>query len=82
MTFDKYWLIGRLTLGFGVSTELWHTTRKNDSKVVNFIHFGYVPDVLPDKKCTSTLLVLTIMWLTMKIGIMRIRHETDDISQE
>ncbi|WP_449555250.1 hypothetical protein [Lelliottia amnigena] len=76
MTFDKYWLIGRLTIGIGVSSELWHTTRKNDSKVINFFHFGYVPDVLPDKRCTSSLLVLTIMWLTMKVGIMKIKEGT------
>lgn len=79
MTFDRYWIFGRFTLGLGLSTELWHTTRKNDSRVINFIHLGYVPDVLPEKNRTASIFVITVMWLTMKIGIMRTRHEETNV---
>lgn len=71
MTFDRFWILGKLTLGFGLSTELWYTTRKNDSKVIHFLNIGYVPDIRPGKACSSSLFVFTLLWITMKVGIFK-----------
>ncbi len=71
MKLERHFFIGKVLFSFGISTELWHTTRKNDSKVIHLINIGFVPDVLPEKKIKPSIFVVTIMWLTLKVGIMR-----------
>ncbi|RBP63185.1 hypothetical protein DES54_1122 [Brenneria salicis ATCC 15712 = DSM 30166] len=47
---DKIFTINRFIAGFGVSTELWYTTRKNDSRMVSIFKIGYISDVIPTTK--------------------------------
>lgn len=69
MTLDKFYFLGKFVFGFGISTELWHTERKSGGKVVHFLHFGYTPDLSPDRALKASLLVLTFIFLTMRIGV-------------
>ncbi len=77
MKLDKFYFLGKFVFGFGISTELWHTERKSGGKVVHFIHFGYTPDLSPERVFKASLLVLTFIFLTMRIGICRKRKNID-----
>nr|DAM17077.1 MAG TPA: hypothetical protein [Caudoviricetes sp.] len=74
---DKFYFLGKFVFGFGISTELWHTERKSGGKVVHFLHFGYTPDLSPERSFKASLLVLTFIFLTMRIGICRKRKNID-----
>ena len=73
MKLDKFYFLGKFVFGFGISTELWHTERKSGGKVVHFLQFGYTPDLSPERAFKASLLVLTFIFLTMRIGICRKR---------
>ena len=77
MKLDKFYFLGKFVFGFGISTELWDTERKSGGKVVHFLHFGYTPDLSPEREFKASLLVLTFIFLTMRIGICRKRKNID-----
>lgn len=36
MKIERFFYAGKFTIGFGISSELWHIERKNGSKAINF----------------------------------------------
>lgn len=71
MKIEKFWMPGRLCFGIGISSELWHTERSNGSKVINLIHLGFTADFNPHQKPKASMLTLTLIWLTMRIGVVK-----------
>lgn len=70
MKIDKFFYTGKFTIGFGISSELWHIERKNSGKVINFFHFGYTPDLNPQQKFKASLIMLTVLWFTIRLGVI------------
>lgn len=61
--------IDRFLLGFGVSTELWYTTRKNGSRMVSIFQIGYISDVIPTTKdYRFAFFVVTVPFIIFRIG--------------
>lgn len=70
MTKEKFFYLGKAAIGFGFSSELWHIERANGGRVINFIHVGYTPDLNPNQKFKASLVVLTFLWFTARVGII------------
>lgn len=75
MTKEKFIYLGKLAIGFGFSSELWHIERKNGGKVVSYLHFGFTPDLNPNQKFRASLLVFTLLWFTARVGIVKWQRE-------
>ncbi|RLM23628.1 hypothetical protein BIY29_10010 [Brenneria alni] len=69
MIVDKTVTINRFIMGFGVSTELWYTTRKNDSRAVSIFKIGYVSDLIPTTKdYRFFFVVLIVPFVIFRLG--------------
>lgn len=71
MTIDKWYRIRQLVLGWGLSSELWYVTRENKSRCYHFFHLGFVDDVSPERTVKATVLMLTLLIITVRVGFVR-----------
>lgn len=66
---DKMFTINRFIWGFGVSTELWYSTRKNDSRMVSIFKIGYVSDLIPTTNDYRFFcIVLVVPFVIFRLG--------------
>ncbi|ENX3172502.1 hypothetical protein ACFOFA_004878, partial [Salmonella enterica] len=50
--------------------QIWHIERKNGGKAISFFHFGYTPDLNPQQKFKASLIMLTVLWFTIRLGVI------------
>lgn len=60
--------IKRLYLSFGAGTELWYTTRKNDSRLYSLFGIEFCPDYCPDAGMKAFVVNVTLPFLIFSIG--------------
>ncbi|HCM4479005.1 TPA: hypothetical protein N3I75_003681 [Salmonella enterica subsp. enterica serovar Java] len=70
MKIERFFYAGKFTIGFGISSELWHIERKNGGKAISFFHLGYTPDLNPQQKFKASLIMLTVLWFTIRLGVI------------
>ncbi|EJD6037774.1 hypothetical protein M0J18_RS04910 [Morganella morganii] len=67
--------IKRLYLSFGADTELWYTTRKNDSRIYSLFHVGFCPDYCPNVGMKAFVIDVTLPFLIFSIGWAKKRKQ-------
>lgn len=60
--------IKRLYLSFGADTELWYTTRKNDSRLYSLLGIEFCPDYCPNVGMRAFVINVTLPFLIFSIG--------------
>ncbi|WP_406833515.1 hypothetical protein [Morganella morganii] len=60
--------IKRLFLSFGADTELWYTTRKNNSRLYSLFGIRFCPDYCPNVGMKAFVIDVTFPFLIFSIG--------------